>query len=1291
MAFRPNLITVIEPPPDAEFAASPTSGLAPLTVSFTDLSQGAVTSWLWNFGDGELGFVQNPTHTYVTPGTHSVVLTVLGPGGSSFENRPQLITVLSEPPPIAGFDAVPRSGAAPLVVSFADTSTGAVTSHSWSFGDGGTSTLANPQYVYPFPGLYTVTHQVTGPGGSDTLTQDAFIEAFPVPVADFVATPFSGTAPLSVAFQNLSTNAGSWTWSFGDGMSSNEENPVHVYQSSGVYSVSLTASGAGGSDTETKEGYISVFDAPVALFDGTPTSGPLPLTVSFSDSSGGTVTSHSWTFGDGGTSTLASPQHTYTGAGVYSVTLEVTGPGGSDTFTRDNYIDAIPAPVAEFAATPISGAAPLTVGFQDFSTNIVTQWTWSFGDGGSSKEENPAHSYASPGTYTVSLTATGPGGSDTETKPGHIVVYAPPVAGFSGSPTAGPLPLAVSFVDSSTGDVTSHSWSFGDGGTSTLANPQHNYTSAGVYSVTLQVSGPGGSDTLIRDSYVETFTAPVADFVANPTTGSAPLNVNFTDATANAVTSWLWDFGDPHALPGKNTSTEQNPQHRYQVPGTYTVSLTASGPGGTDVEQKQNLIVLPPIAAFSAVIGGVTPRGQVLPDGEAPFTVDFKDLSLGNVISWSWNFGNRTSSQRNPSVTYTAAGTYSVSLTVTSPAGVSDTETRPGLVVVRPLADFTVAPLDGCTASVFNFTNTVAVSGGTEISWLWDFGDGTTSTLANPTHSYTAAGTYAISLTATSPGGSTTEVKPDLIRVYDLDADFQALSSTTGECPLTVQFQDTSIGPVTSWSWDFGGGAAPSSQEEPLVVFSEPGIYSVSLTVTSNNKGCGVSTELESAYVEVLPRDLDDGSFEENPPGPLPALEWLGFVGTERLIQPIGTPTSDNGFPREGSQWLDISAAGSSAAQLPEFPWQDGVAPQLGYAASGTAGVYQQFFFEPAAPLLLFDVALLQDAPVEDFLSVEIWEGGVDPGTGMPLVGQPVYSLYYADGTSPPGPTSSLHGLPMHVSGQRVHDLAGLFPLADGDTLLTLRFSVGNGIDGTQPSRAYVDRVELRNRAIVSFENGTGLNRSCFTPQSLPPRAGADWIVRILFPDGAVVDGPPGPGDLYTSFVFVGDPAEIFGMGCNGLSEQLILGPPFDMVSQQTMGIGHHEHVLDNVAVPVDVSLFGTTKRFQGLLMDEQLGCTELCNAIDVLIGPALADEAVIADFDAAGGFGSYVVFFDNNSSDNATQFHWDFGDGTTSTLVNPVHQFETSVLPSYDVTVTLRAESSDNFNIIRKTVTVTQ
>jgi PKD repeat protein len=191
--------------------------------------------------------------------------------------------------------------------------------------------------------------------------------AVSAPVADFSATPTSGSSPLTVNFSDLSTNGPTtWSWDFGDGGTSTAQNPTHVYAAAGTYTVALTATNASGSDTATKVNYITVSEtpppAPVADFSATPTSGSPPLTVNFSDLSTNGPTTWSWDFGDGGTSTAQNPTHVYAAAGTYTVALTATNASGSDTETKVNYITATDTPTfraASSAANPT--ATTLTI------------------------------------------------------------------------------------------------------------------------------------------------------------------------------------------------------------------------------------------------------------------------------------------------------------------------------------------------------------------------------------------------------------------------------------------------------------------------------------------------------------------------------------------------------------------------------------------------------------------------------------------------------------------------------------------------------------------------------------------------------------------------------------------------------------------------------------------------------------------------------------------------------------------------------------------------------------------
>ena len=247
-------------------------------------------------------------------------------------------------------------------------------------------------------------------------------------------------------------------------------------------------------------------------------------------------------------------------------------------------------PAADFAASPTSGVAPLTVSFSDASAGDVDRLQWDFGDGASSTGSAPSHTYDSAGTYSVTLTAAGPGGEDSASKSGYIVVSEPPpVAAMSQSTDGGTAPVTVTFSDASTGAVDAWSWDLGDGTTATSGQVVHTYSDAGTYDVRLTVTGPGGSDSVLRTEAVVVeapAVPPSAEFTADITTGKAPLTVRFADLSGGDVESWSWSFGDG------GTSTAQNPTHTYDEPGRYAVTLTASGPAGSDSHTRSGYIAI---------------------------------------------------------------------------------------------------------------------------------------------------------------------------------------------------------------------------------------------------------------------------------------------------------------------------------------------------------------------------------------------------------------------------------------------------------------------------------------------------------------------------------------------------------------------------------------------------------------------------------------------------------------------------------------------------------------------------
>lgn len=655
------------------------------------------------------------------------------------------------------------------------------------------------------------------------------------PEAAFEAAPVTGEAPLTVLFEDASisgtANITAWEWDFGDGTSVTTRNPTHIYESPGQYTVSLTVTSDVGTDTELKREYINVVEPPAAAFAAMPEAGSVPLEVAFEDTTApgsAPITNWLWNFGDRSpTSSEQNPVHTYTAPGLYTVSLTVTTEAGEDTMTRTAFINVADGPVADFSADFTPGVAPLTVAFRDESetgTAIIEAWTWDFGDGNMSTEQHPRHTYMEPGVYTVSLEIETSSGADRVERADFIVVDEGPTAAFTGEPLMGPAPLTVAFTDTSepgSQAITRYLWDFGDGGLlSTRANPTRTYTEPGTYTVSLRVTTDAGSNTLEEADFITV--VPGVSFSANQTEGRGSLTVQFVDESAVgdlAVSARAWDFGDG------GMSTARNPEHTYTEPGVYDVSLEIETDLGPSMDTRAGFIVVAPDTAFTAEPAS----------GPPPLEVAFTDTTEAGALeieAWAWDFGDGAKSdEQNPMHIYETPGAYTVSLAATTEIGTT-TEKQAALVEVAPVVDFSAGQQAGQGTLTVNFQDESDAGNLNILGWLWDFGDGTTSTDQNPSHTYDEIASYDVSLTLTTALGEETAAKEAFIQVQPV-VDFRA-EPVTGEGALSVTFTDlTDPGTleIEAWAWEFGDGMV-SDEQNPVHAY-QPGEYSVTLTVTT--------------------------------------------------------------------------------------------------------------------------------------------------------------------------------------------------------------------------------------------------------------------------------------------------------------------------------------------------------------------------------------------------------------------------------------------------------------------------
>ncbi|HEY4800911.1 MAG TPA: PKD domain-containing protein, partial [Bacteroidia bacterium] len=549
----------------------------------------------------------------------------------------------------------------------------------------------------------------------------------------------------------------------------------------------------------------------------------LGAATNFSDSStvcSGVLNSWNWAFGDGNTSALQNPIHTYSATGVYTSTLIVSGTNGAiDTVTHAVNVYALP--VSTFSATTVCKGNATQ--FTDLSTGGAVSWSWNFGDGNTSTIQNPVNTYLASGTYGVSLTvATGNSCQKTIVIP--VVVHPLPVANFSASSICVNAP-PTTFTDHSTG-ASQWNWNFGDGNTSTAQNPVHTYSASGNYNATLvATTNFGCTDTLVQSVTVNP--APVAAYSA--TTVCFNNATIFTDQSTGG-TSWSWNFGDG------NTSTQQNPSYTYNHDGNFNAMLVVSNSFGCKDSISTTVRVNPlPTVNFTSK--------PVCLGSNSCFT-DSSTISSGNISAWSWNFSDpasgasNVSTVQNPCHVFSTTGNFNVLLTATSNNGCQNMATQTYTVYSFPVASFSASNVCLNDQTIFVSTSTGAAQ------WDWNFNDGNTSTLQNPSHVYQNYGTFLPTLIATSAGGCKDTIS-DTVKVYPHPmVNFTSDKVCKGD---TTKFNDLSSIPSgnnVGWNWNFGDGST-SSLQNPGHAYSSDGTYSVTLTVTSN-QGCTSSTALSS-------------------------------------------------------------------------------------------------------------------------------------------------------------------------------------------------------------------------------------------------------------------------------------------------------------------------------------------------------------------------------------------------------------------------------------------------------------
>ncbi len=887
-----------ENPPEAEFSVNQRSGIAPLTVQFINQSTFNPDSSFWTFegGDPSTSNKTNPSVTYEEPGLYDVSLRVFNEFGDDTDIETQYIRVEApEYAPVADFRASPTTGRAPLKVLFTDQSTNNPTNWQWSFVGADNAAGDGPieEITYSNPGIYNVRLTVRNSAGKGIITKDSLITVLgpdsTTPVADFDADVYSGFPPLRVQFINQSTQfeGEKYKWYFGEEASPKESAAFATsvsYKNPGTYKVALVAYNDQGRDSTCREKFITVFPPkikPTANFEANQTDISIGEQIQFTDLSENYPETWSWTF-EGGTPTTVEhdtiPVVTYSTTGVYDVQLKVGNSWGEDSITFENYItvtDPNAPPIPAFEASVREGYAPLKVTFTNQSVNFdPDEDTWEWNLPGSNiptpKSLEPVVTYQTPGVYDAQLTINE---TQLHIEEGYINVLAEPkapIANFEADVTKGTVPLTVTFTDLSENLPTTRNWDFGEadppGATST--NPTVTYNKVGTYTVSLTVANELGSDVLTKEAYIiveEAAGVPVVDFIATPTSGLAPLTVDFEDLSTNKPTKHNWNF-EGSSSPFR---TAANPKGiTYEEPGEYTVTLTAENAQGSATKTKEayikvNSSAIPPVADFKADITSGIER----------LTVQFEDLSLNNPYQWEWTFegGDTTSSDKqNPTVVYDEVGQFDVCLTSINDAGRSAPKCIEDYIIIRagseaPVPDFTANPRSGPAPLTVYFEN-ITQKGAAVLVWTFEGVDTTQIEDPTPIITYYKPGTYDVTLEARNLAGSTDTTKEDFITVLPPIqppiANFTA-SPTSGHFPLEVTFQNQSENNPSEFSWIFEGGTPTTSDEEnPTITYKEAGTYSVSLVVSNPD---GSDTKTKNGFIIVsTPTFAPVANFEGN-------------------------------------------------------------------------------------------------------------------------------------------------------------------------------------------------------------------------------------------------------------------------------------------------------------------------------------------------------------------------------------------------------------------------------------------
>lgn len=749
-------------------------------------------------------------------------------------------------------------------LNFTDNSTitlpGTIVAWDWDFGDGNTSVNQNPSNTYASDGSYNVGLTVTDNNGcQNTFNQN--VTVFPNPVNDieFVINGVSSTTGLTggclvdiVNFTNNTTinapdNVATWAWDYGDGTTSNLQNPpAHTYAVDGNYTITLnTTSNNGCTDVITTP--IVIHPSPVAAF--TVPDECIGVNAVFANTSSitaGVITTYEWDFGDGNTSAAQNPTHSYAADGTYNLELVVI----SDQGCTDTLLGAttrFPEPVADFTMTSecIVTASTIVNNSAVGAPDNITIWSWDFGDGNTSAIQNPGtHTYAIENTYTVELAVETNNGCQ-DTLQILVSVNPSPVANFTIVDDC--ENMAAAFTNTSvisSGSISTWEWDFGDGNISGLQDPSHPYANSGTYNIELvATSDMGCTDTVT--GVTTRHPIPVPNFTVSDVCVYDQITVTdgSTVALPDNIATWTWDLGDG------NTGAGAVANHTYASDGSYNIVLTATSTNGCSASITNPVnIHAQPVPDFQTT--------QICINTPPTSFLDLSSIASGTISSWAWDFGDGSfGAGQGTQHAYSTDGNYTAELLLTSNFGCVDSITHNVVVFEKPTASFTSDLTQICSPDNIQFTDLSTGVNSAITGWQWDFFGGAGTFGQNPLVGYvnnnSSPELYAVQLIATNAVGcSDTILIADYIEVFPTPkAQFTYSPNVLNLFESETQFNNGSVN-SDEWDWTFGDDSPMSTVENPFHVYptDEPGTYLAQLIAYNYGKMC---SDTARAIIEV--------------------------------------------------------------------------------------------------------------------------------------------------------------------------------------------------------------------------------------------------------------------------------------------------------------------------------------------------------------------------------------------------------------------------------------------------------